>query len=122
MARVTLFQREVLGFPITAAVTRAGDDLLVQVAGGCREHIGSVSTARFENEELKIDSLLLPHHRDDVVGDKFAKALAERSRATVTVVCGIHFDSPGRDGIREIVECTDSLLEDILSSDVISDK
>ena len=122
MARVTLFQREVLDLPVTAAVTRAGDDLLVQVAGGCREHIGSVSTARFENEELKIDSLLLPHHRDDVVGDKFAKALAERSCATVTVVCGIHFDSPGRDGIREIVECTDSLLEDILSSDVISDK
>ncbi len=108
------FTREVLSYPVRAELTRMGGDWLVSITGGCAPHIGSVSTAYFEDGELRQSTLLLPHHRDDVVGDMFARALAERLAATVTVACGIHYDEPGKAGILEIVECTKQLLGDIL--------
>lgn len=115
MEKVGFFRREVLGLPVCAAVTRAGGDLLVQITGGCSEHIGSVSTAYFEDGERRLETLLLPHHRDDVVSERFALALSERTRGTVAVACGIHYDAPGPEGIKEIVRCTDELLEDVLA-------
>ena len=55
MEKVGFFRREVLGLPVCAAVTRAGGDLLVQITGGCAEHIGSVSTAYFEDGERRLE-------------------------------------------------------------------
>ena len=115
MEKVGVFRRKVLGLPVCAAVTRAGGDLLVQITGGCAEHIGSVSTAYFEDGERRLETLLLPHHRDDVVRERFALALSERTRGTVAVACGIHYDAPGHEGIKEIVRCADELLEDVLA-------
>ncbi len=98
-----------------------GGDWLVSITGGCAPHIGSISTAYFESCELKLDTLLLPHHRDDVVGDMFARELAARLGCTVTAVCGIHYESPGREGIAEIVRCTGEILSDILQSGALGE-
>ena len=110
------FTREILSYPIRAELTPMGEDWLVNITGGCSPHIGSVSTAHIVNGELKLDTLLLPHHRDDVVGDMFARALAERLHTTVTAVCGIHYDGPGREEILQIVDCAKLLLDDVLKA------
>lgn len=108
--------RSVLGFDITAELKYMGQDALVSIAGGCRAHIGSISTAYYDGGELKLNTLLLPEHRDDVVGDMFARALAERLGVSVTAVCGIHYDAPGKEGILEIVSCTRQLLDELLAA------
>ena len=108
------YTREALGYPIRAELTYLGDCLLVHISGGVSPHIGSVSTVYFDDGKTELKTLLLPHQRDDVVSERFAVEFSKRTRSTVTAVCGIHYDNPGREGIAAIVECTDGILEDML--------
>lgn len=108
------FEQTVLNWPITVDITRVGEDWLVKIWGGCRPHIGSVCAARFESGNVHLQKILFPTHRDDVVGDRFAEALARQLKATVVVTCGIHYDNPGREGLQQIVNCTEQLLCEVL--------
>ena len=110
----TYYERTVLGHPIAASLSYMGEDLLVQVTGGCAPHIGSVSIGYPTDDGVALDKLLLPTHRDDVVGDLFARTLAQRFDRKVTVICGIHYENPGKEGLAQSVACAQSLLEDIL--------
>lgn len=107
-------EKAVLNWPISVSLTQSGPDWLVNIVGGCAPHIGSISVAYVENDEVVLQKILLPTHRDDVVGDRFAKVLAMRFHATVTVICGIHYETPGKEGLRQIVDCGESLLQEIL--------
>lgn len=110
------FEREVLGFPICVALSGCGNDTLVKITGGCAPHIGSVSVAYLDSGEPALRTLLLPGHRDDVVSDLFAEAIAKKLGATVTVVCGIHYEEPGKEGIEEIMACVRGLLDEVINS------
>ena len=103
----------ILGYPITASLTRLGADWLVTVTGGCAPHIGSISAARWDGSAPVLETVLLPTHRDDVVGSRFASALCHHLRTTVTVVCGIHYDGPSREDLKTIVTGTEDLLRQI---------
>lgn len=108
------YEKSALGYPITATLSRAGPDWLVKITGGCAPHIGSISVGYWKSGSVTIQKILLPEHRDDVVSDLFAKTLARRLRASVTVVCGIHYDFPSKEDLAQIVSCAKELLEDIL--------
>lgn len=107
-------KKEALGRTIEAWLTWRGKDLLVTVTGGDAAHIGSVSVCRMCGGEPRLEKILLPAHRDDVVGDKFAQALAQRLNTTVCVVSGIHFDGVSKQDIAEIVRASDEMLVRIL--------
>ena len=107
-----IIKRDVLGRTIEARLTWQGKDLLVTVTGGDAAHIGSVSVCRMCGGE----KILLPAHRDDVISDKFAQALAQRLNTTVCVVSGIHFDGVSKQDIAEIVRASDEMLVRILAS------
>lgn len=111
-----IIKRDVLGRTIEARLTWQGKDLLVTVTGGDAAHIGSVSLRRMCSGEPRIEKILLPAHRDDVIGDKFAQALAQRLNTTVCVVSGIHFDGVSKQDIAEIVQASDEMLVRILES------
>lgn len=102
---------QILGHPITVTALPAGRDWSVTVLGGCQPHIGSVSLAEYEDGAVKLRTLLRASHKDEVVGDCFARRLAERCRCTVCVSCGIHFDGPTRAELEQIVACSEGLLE-----------
>ncbi|NCB64003.1 MAG: hypothetical protein EOM52_10430 [Clostridia bacterium] len=106
--------RAVLGYPITASVLYAGDDLCMTILGGCTPHVGSVSVARWEGGAVRVESLIGPGHKDYVVGERFARVLAERGGRAVSVTCGIHYEAPGKDGLAAIVACTEEILKDLL--------
>ena len=110
------FEKEVLGFPIKALLSKSGGDWLVQITGGCAPHIGSVSVGYWLQDRAEVKTILLPTHRDDVVSELFAGALAERLHSTVAVACGIHYENPGKEGLSQIVACTRELLDEILKS------
>lgn len=101
---------EFQGHSIELLAPWQGGDLLVEIRGGCRPHIGCISTCWFEKGEMKFKKLLLPEHRDDVIGDRFSKALARQLHTTVCVVCGIHYDGVSKDDIAEIVAETERML------------
>lgn len=108
------YEKSVLGYPITVTLSQEGPDWLVKITGGCAPHIGSISVGYWENGSVMVRKILLPEHRDDVVSDLFAETLARRLQANITAVCGIHYNSPSREDLVQIVSCTKKLLEDIL--------
>lgn len=105
--------RQVLGYPLRARAEALGEDWSVTVTGGCSPHIGSVSLAHWEDGELEVDTRLLSGHRDDVVGEKFARRLAEATGKTVSVACGIHYDRPTPPQLEEVVAQAEGLLEEL---------
>ena len=107
-------EQTILNWPISVSLTQSGPDWLVIIVGGCAPHIRTISVAYEENHEVVLQKILLPTHRDDVVGDRFAKVLAKQFHATVTVICGIHYETPGKEGLRQIVTCGENLLQEIL--------
>lgn len=111
MLRIT---KIVLGYPLTAQAVPIGADWTVMITGGCAPHIGSISTAHWQEGALKLDTLLLPGHRDNVVGDAFAQAIARRTGGTATVTCGIHYDGPSKADLQEIVARSQDLLAELL--------
>lgn len=106
---------QILGHPITVTAVEAGSDWSVTILGGCAPHVGSVSLAEYENGAVSLRTLLRETHKDQIVGDKFARALAQQGKCTVCVSCGIHYDGPGKDELAQIVACADGLLEQLLS-------
>lgn len=109
------YKTEVLGLPIEVKIERMGDDWLVSVGGGCRVHVGSISAAEWNGREAVLSKCVLGEHRDDVVGDKYALELCSALKSTVCVVCGIHYDSPGPEGIKEIVNAAEDLLDRVIA-------
>ena len=108
------YEKQALDHCISVEIHKIGEDWLTEIAGGCRPHIGSVSVGIFAKGEVTLEKILLPEHRDDVVGDLFATELAKHLQATVTAVCGIHYENPGPEGIRQIVTCAKELLQEII--------
>ena len=93
-----------------AGINRRIGDLLVEISGGARPHIGSVSVCWFQDGKMCFDGILLPGHRDNVVGDKFAKSLAAAMHTTVSVICGIHYNAATKDDIELILRDMDRAL------------
>jgi len=110
------YKTEVLGLPIEAELKRMGQDWLVSIGGGCRVHIGSISTAQWTGERAELTSTTLENHKDAVIGDFYALNLCKNLKSTVCVVCGIHYDRPGPEGISAIVNASEAMLDEILSA------
>lgn len=111
-----VFEREVRGCPLVAELLWAGDDLQVCIRGGERPHIGSVTVAVQDETGVTLKTWRGVHHRDDVIGEIFAQALAERTGATVCVSCGVHYDVLPKAEIAAVVEEARFLLNEILFS------
>lgn len=107
------YEKQVLDHRISVDIHQIGEDWLAEISGGCRPHIGSVSVGTFAKGEVTLEKILLPEHRDDVIGDLFATELAKHLQATVTAVCGIHYENPGPESIRQIVAYAIDLLQEI---------
>lgn len=105
-------QTVVLDHSIRVTALPAGGDWVIRIEGGCAPHVGSVSVAAPGMEQPR--HWVGPHHRDDVVGDRFAWAVHQKTGGTVSVSCGIHYDAPGKAGLAQIVAACDGLLEELL--------
>lgn len=102
--------KEIFGFPITVTATPAGSDWNVTILGGCAPHVGSVSLAEYCDSTVTLRTLPRETHKDQIVGDKFARVLAEQCKCTVCVSCGIHYDHVSQQQLQQIVSATEELL------------
>lgn len=104
-------ERQVLGKPIRTSVLPCGGDLSVTILGGSAPHVGSVTVA--QNGEI-VSKWVGSGHRDDVVGDRFAVVLSQRTGGTVCAACGIHYEAVTREQLAEIVAACEELLQIML--------
>ncbi len=107
--------REIFGYPIRVSASPAGDDWNIIITGGCTPHVGSVSLAEYQDGKVNLRNLLRAEHKDQIVSDRFACELALHHRCAVCVSCGIHFESPSGDDIKQIVSMADELLNELCS-------
>ena len=105
--------KEVFGYPITVTASPAGSDWNIVISGGCSPHVGSVSLAEFKDNTVILRTLLRDTHKDQIVGDQFARTLALQLRCAVCVSCGIHFDNPSPDDLNDIVVVSEALLSEL---------
>lgn len=102
---------QVLGHALTVHALRAGKDWSITILGGCAPHVGSVSLAEYGQGKTELRTLLRDTHKDQVVGDRFARRIAGLTGGNVSVTCGIHYDDPGQAGLEAIVAAADELLD-----------
>lgn len=105
-------QGSVLDYPIAVTAVPCGADWQVLVLGGCTPHVGSATVAAPGRGP---ETVLLPGHRDNVVGERFARRLTQATGRSVCVTCGIHFEGPSKEDLAAIVSCCDELLEQLLA-------
>jgi hypothetical protein len=108
-------------FDISAWVRLIGMDLLVAISGGEKPHIGAVAVAQprpsLRNPEVTSATasvICCMGHKEDAL----AKAASEKLSATfnrrVVVTAGIHWDNLTDEGIRQVQQNGEALIELIL--------
>ena len=107
--------REVLGESLTVIACRVGTDWNVNVYGGCAPHVGSVSLAEYVGDTVLLRTLERDTHKDQIIGDRYAKRISRQEKCTVAVSCGIHFHNPSLEDLEQIVSCAEELLEALCS-------
>jgi gallate decarboxylase subunit D len=109
-------KQECLGKIISVTLHFIGSDLNVMIAGGDKEHIGSVSIAlpresiSGEGKSATVSTYVYSGHKDDVIGNEFAKVLSAKLQCKVVVCCGIHYDNIDKDRLEIIVNTCNELL------------
>lgn len=111
--RQFFIEKECLGYPICARIDILAEGLAVLLTGGCKPHIGAVSTAEPGQQVLTTQ---FAGHREGVISQQWAQALCSRYETPTVVSCGIHYDCISHDGIDEVLDCCHLLLQDILIS------
>ncbi|MNV80088.1 hypothetical protein D3C71_1736690 [compost metagenome] len=99
-----------------------GRDLLIMITGG-ESHIGAASTAYYVNQEVQVDTSIVPGHKEHTLSNEMAKRAAETLKRTVTLVMGIHYDNLTKEEIIEVSREADSKFQKhlkLLASEVIA--
>ncbi|QDH23383.1 hypothetical protein [Saccharibacillus brassicae] len=101
MARTYTYHSDAAQKEIVVERRDVGRDTLLIVTGGAA-HIGAVSTAYMERGEVRVQTCVVPGHREQVLSEPAARRAARLLRRTVTVAMGIHYDGLTRAQIDEI--------------------
>lgn len=88
-----------------------GEDMCVLVDGGDRPHTGAVVTVDATGAR---QFLCLPGHRETEIAATMASRIQAATRATVTVLCGIHLDNITPAEIQDAATLCDALTADLL--------
>lgn len=105
------FAVEVLGYLIRARLEFLDDGLNVTIFGGCSSHIGCVSVAEADGS---LQSIAIPGHKEQVVSERWARALAKKHKCRTAVTCGIHYDDLTKEELAQVIAAIGRLLERVL--------
>ncbi|MBA9084014.1 hypothetical protein FHR92_000468 [Fontibacillus solani] len=98
---------------ITVRSLPMGRDLLIMVTGG-EAHIGAASTAYYEDQELQVQTSIVPGHKEHTLSVEMARQAAKVLKRTVTLVMGIHYDNLTKEEIMKVSEIAESKFKDHL--------
>lgn len=104
---------ELFGYEICANVIRLDEGIQVNIAGGSRTHIGSVSFAGYNGT---IKTIQLHGHKDAHISTHWAKVLWDRLKTPVCVQCGIHYDNLSHSQIEYVTASCSRMLDTLLKS------
>lgn len=92
---------------------KIGEDLLVIITGGEKEHIGS---ATLKEEKDGIQTISKKNHKDYVVAEQLIELIYDTIKKDILVVCGIHIDHATKEEIDILIQnarkCVDIFLKE----------
>ena len=88
------------------------EGIQILIAGGDKEHIGAVCIMDCNGNSV---NHCFSGHRDDVIAQKWVSEIYKKTKKTVVVSAGIHYDNITPDEIKQIINITDDLLKKFLS-------
>jgi hypothetical protein len=98
-----------------------GEDLVVMLSGGDREHIGAVALGQpspsHEDQgkaRATTSVLALQGHREDELARRIASHLAARLGVTVCVACGIHVEAIQPTELADVLDLAEELTRTLL--------
>ncbi|MDY4920535.1 MAG: hypothetical protein SO119_05620 [Phascolarctobacterium sp.] len=108
-------------FLIEASFVKVGDDCVVAIGGGEKQHIGAVAVG-VPRPSLKKDGtnsssasvICLTGHKEDMLARTAALELSKALGHTVTVTVGIHIDNVAPDAIGIVESHFRFLVEQII--------
>lgn len=80
-----------------------GNDFAFLITGGVA-HIGAVATAYWENDNIQVKVIELPHHKEGELAKECAILASRLLQCTISVSMGIHIDNATKEQITEIVD------------------
>lgn len=103
--------REILSYTLTAEVTVLPAGIHVLFVGGCLPHIGAVTILAPNGDKTAVQ---FPSHKDQAISDYVSDAIFRRWGGPVTVAAGVHYDNATKEQIRQIMDGTAEMTEEIL--------
>ena len=93
-----------------------GEDLVVFIYNE-KAHIGAVAVAEYDHKEKRASTSIITRlgHKDDVVAQRAAHSLAKHTQKPVCVVAGIHVDKITEAEIKQFLENSNQLVEDLIN-------
>ena len=108
-------------YDLSANVRLIGQDVLVAIWGGEKPHIGAVAVAqpRPSLKDPNVTSasasvICLVGHKEDELSKAAAEILAATLNTQVVVTAGIHWDNLEPQGIQQIIQNSEVLVDMIL--------
>jgi gallate decarboxylase subunit D len=99
-----------------------GDDLLLALTGGDREHVGAVALAQGRPSleaggapSATTSVLALLGHKEDDLARRLATRLANRIGSVVCLACGIHLDRITAEELASVENLAEELGEELLA-------
>lgn len=103
-------------------VEEMGRDLCVTIAGGDQSHIGCVAIAEPRpsliddgSTSSTVSTYNFPGHKDNVVANRAAHALAARLKRRIVVLCGLHYTNVSEDLFLQVQTLTEQIIEELCS-------
>lgn len=105
---------------VVASITHSGDDLIVCICGGEKEHVGAValaiprpSLADPKKISASTSVLCLTGHKEDEIARDGALQLASHLNCTVVLTVGLHVDFAKPEDISILESNYSAIIEEI---------
>ena len=105
------------------ACLSVGNDFVVTLSGGDREHIGAVAVGQAQANNVRdsetvniiTNVIAIPEHREDELAKSIACLLATRLSTVVCVVCGIHLEQISKPELKDVMEMSEEMAINLIT-------
>ena len=101
---------------VSLSAHHIGSDLVICIYNQ-NAHIGAVAVGEYDGKTRRTSTSVITRlgHKDDTVAQKAAYLISKATRKPVCLIAGIHLDNITDAEITELVDSTNSLVDEFIS-------
>lgn len=100
------------GEKITAVLHEMGNDCVITLSGGQREHVGAISVCPASGE---VQTTVFEGHKEQFITEPWCRRVHELTGGAAVVTAGIHYDHLSKQEIAEVMDAAADLWDKIES-------